>query len=141
MRRFSFVLIACSTLLVAACGPDRVTKDGKLENACLAAIRSLYDQSDVIEVQDVSFSSTTASDDTKLRVVSIKAHYVHSHGVIQEKEYSCAFEEPSFSLGYQPRFFNVDRGGVKIGNFDGDIQGSMEDFANLNKITEDALSP
>lgn len=140
MRRLVFVAFVCCTMMVSACGPNRAAKDARLQEACLTAIRSLYDQNDVIELQETSFSSATSPENTKLRVVSFRAHYVHNHGIIQQKNYSCSFEEPLFAIFSDARFYNVDRAGLKIGNFDGNVEGSFEDIATLNKITDDVLS-
>lgn len=139
MRLISILSFICAALFMTSCGPGRVEKDARLQNACLSIVRSLYEQNDTLDVQESFFADATSPDKTRLRVVTLRAHYVHGRGIIEDKTYTCSFEESLIDMSYQPRFYNVDRAGLKVGNFDGTIEGTLEDFASLSQITENAF--
>ena len=138
MKRRS-LLPLLAVLALAACGPTREQEDAKLFTACTAVVKSLYDPADTIEVKEKSFFSEKSPDQTNLRTVKIHAYYTHDRGIIEEKDYVCSFEENPGFIGYAPRFYRMDKAGTKYGNYDGTIEGDLQDMIKINQAMVAAL--
>jgi hypothetical protein len=137
MKKFSFFLLAA--LLLAGCGPSREQTDAKIFSACTTVLKSLYEPGDNIDVKEKTFSSEKLGDGTSLRIVKIRAYFSHDQGIIEEKNYTCTFSETSGLFGYNPAFYSLDRDGMKYGNFNGTIEGDMQDMIKINDAMVAAL--
>jgi hypothetical protein len=138
-RIFFLILALLPVLALSACGPTREEEDAKLLTACATTLKSMYEGDDTIEIKDKSFSSEKSPDATTLRTVKIHAYYTHNKGNIEEKDYVCSFEEDQGFLGYSPRFYRMDMSGTKYGNYDGTIQGDLNDMIRINQAMVAAL--
>ncbi len=130
--------ITLSSLLLASC-EDRAAEDTKLATACVAGLQAMYDPEDVIEIKQTSFLSEKSSENTNLRTVKIHAYYTHNHGTTEEKDYLCSFEEGSSLLGFNPRFYHMDRDGMRYGNFDGVVDTNLSDIMKINQAVAPLL--
>lgn len=138
-RKFILSVALLSTLSLAACSVSREQEDAKLLTACTTVAQSLYDPGDTIEVKGKTYVSEKSPDDTNLRTVNIHAYYTHNQGVVEEKDYSCSFEENPGIFGYAPRFYRMDLAGKKYGNFNGTIEGDLNDMIKINSAMVAAL--
>jgi hypothetical protein len=132
------IAILCA-LPLSSCGPTREQEDAKLLSACTTVLKSLYDPEDTIEVKEKSYESEKSPEDTNLRTVKLHAYYTHDHGVVEEKDYVCSFEETAGIFGYNPRFYHLDKAGTKYGNFSGIIEGDLQDMIKINQAMVAAL--
>jgi hypothetical protein len=138
-RALALLITLLPVLALSACGPSREVEDGKLLTACTTVLQSLYDPDDTIEVKQKSFLSEKSPEDSSLSTVKIHAYYTHAHGVVEEKDYVCSFEENPGIFGYAPRFYRLDKAGTKYGNFDGTIEGDLNDMIKINQAMVAAL--
>jgi hypothetical protein len=138
-HRILLSIALVSTLALTACGPSRSAEDAKLSKACQAALAAMYDPEDTIEVKETKYVDEKSAEDTKLRTVHFHAYYTHQHGAIEEKDYSCAFEESPGLFGFSPRFYRMDRGDIKYGNFDGTINGGLDDMLKITTAVNKVL--
>jgi hypothetical protein len=134
----SLIALLCA-LPLNACGPTREQEDGRLMKACVTVVKNLYDADDLIEVKEKTFTSEKSPEGTNLRTVKIHAYYTHNRGIVEEKDYVCSFEETSGLFGYNPRFYRLDKAGMKYGNFSGTIEGDLQDMIKINEAMVAAL--
>lgn len=135
-------LLPCLLALsLAACGPGREAHDKRLAEACVAALKVMYPAEDAIELKSASFSNEKSPDDTKLRTAKIYAHYIRNRGLIEDKTYTCSFEETPAIFGYQARFYRLDRDGLKLGVYDGIMNGDLGDILKVNDVVTKILDP
>jgi hypothetical protein len=140
MKRTLFLTVSLLSLLsLAACGPNRADADKKLARACEAGLKAMYGPDDTIEIKDTTFTSEKSPEDTNLRTVKFHAYYTQNHGAIEEKDYSCSFEEISGMFGYHPKFYRMDRSDMKYGSFDGTVGGDLSDMMKINQAMEAIL--
>lgn len=137
MKRFLVLVMACTLpLLLAACVPTREEADEKLGAACADAIAATFtDEKDHIEVQDTSYGFAKSSDSNRLREVTLKADYTYGDSEPDSKTYVCRYSEEWTLFSYLPAFYNLQRDDLKIGNFDGTIQGDTALLLKINDIT------
>jgi hypothetical protein len=133
-QRFFLLALALPALCLAGCGPNRAAMDKTLSRACLAGVKSLYDEGDTFDVKKEEFSSEKSPEDSKLRTVRLHVYYTHNGGAIEEKDYACSFEESAglFGFGSSTRFYRLDLAGEKYGNFDGTVYGDLNDMLKLS---------
>ena len=132
-KRFFPVMALLALLTATGCGPNREDADRQLQRACTAALKAVYGSNDTLEVKEAAFTAEQSTEDTPLRVVTINAFYTHNGGIVEEKDYMCAFEEQFGIWGYDARFYRLDRDGAKYGNFDGVVHGDLQDMIRINQ--------
>jgi len=138
-RPFSSLGALALVLTLASCGPGRAAADAKLSSACLAAVKMMHGPDDTYDIKDTVFQSEKSTEKTNLRVVRIHALYTQSHGVLQDKDYSCAFEETSGLFGYKAAFYRMEFDDQKLGNFDGHITGDLDQMVKINQAMSEIL--
>jgi hypothetical protein len=142
MKRLVATTLALSLAVsLAACGkPDRQTADAKLADACVAAVKALYAPEDTLTVKEKTFANDKSQDGTPLRTAKLTAHYVRNGGIIEQKEYSCSFEEKGGMFAYQANFYRMTKDGMNYGNFNGSMEGDYGDLLKIQEATEGVLS-
>lgn len=127
-------------LALAACGPNREAADATMLKACQKAVKVVIPEQDSIEVRKSFFTSEKSPDGTSLRTVSMHVYYTLNHGTIEEKDYTCSFEESTGVMGYRAKFYRMDLGnGMRYGNFDGEIEGGLDEMMRITQALEGVL--
>lgn len=140
MRRHFFLMTVLFCLLaVAACKPDRKQTDLKLAAGCQDSIRALSEPVDQIDFKKSSFKSEKSHDGLLLRTVTLDAHFIHDHGMMVEKTYTCTYNEVSDLFGYKAEFYRLEKDGNKYGNYNGQALGELEDLLKINHSLEATL--
>ncbi|MDD9901402.1 MAG: hypothetical protein OXT65_10515 [Alphaproteobacteria bacterium] len=133
------MLVLVPVLALTACGPNRQQADQKILNACLAALKTVHGPDDSIDLQEKTFESSKSQTGSKLRTVKIRAYLTKNRGMIEEKNFSCTFDEVSGLFGYSPEFYSMDAGGRLYGNVDGVIKGGVTEMMNITAAVEAEL--
>ena len=140
MRRSLLITaLLVSSLTLVSCAPSRDDADKKLAKVCLASIKGLSDPDDQFDVQKTTFLSGKSHDGLDTRTVTLNTHFIHAHGVMVEKDYSCTYKEQWSMFGYMPEFYNLEKDGQKIGNVNGSIQGDTDSIMKINNATEQSF--
>jgi hypothetical protein len=141
MRRFLFLtLLVAVSLGLSSCGaPNRKVLDEQEANACVAALRALYESTDEIVVLGKTFTSEKSFDGMDLRTVSLQTHFIRDKGMIMEKTYTCSYEEHFGIFGADIRFYRLEMDGTTYGNVNGDIKGGFEELLRIQSATDNAL--
>ena len=65
---------------------------------------------------------------------------IENRGIIQERDFTCKFQEVSALFGYAPEFYSMDVGSRQFGNIDGVIKGDTTEMIRINDAVQGALN-
>jgi len=137
MRRYHVLTtVLFFSLATASCGPNRQHADQMLATSCQESIRALSHPADQIEFKKSSFKLEKTEDGQDIRIVMLSAAFIHDHGVMVEKSYTCAYTERRDIFGYRVEFYYLEKDGSQYGNYSGRAMGELDDLLKIHAVSE-----